>query len=59
MVIRTGVLLWIIGSFVAGFLIGASDKKSEYQTEIQALHIQIEKQNCEEMTWPKLKRSVE
>ena len=49
---------WLLVIFVLGAIAGSVERGRYYQIEINALHAQIEKQNCEEMTWPKLKRSV-
>lgn len=43
---------------VIGMLVGHYQRNEWKNIEIRALEKQIAKQNCDEMTWPKLKKSV-
>ena len=52
------IVFIIIIAYGLGAIITAFQLQSKYQLEIQALHTQIEKQNCEENTIPRLKKEL-
>lgn len=49
---------WLLVIFIAGAIAGSVERGNHYRLEIQALHTQIEKQNCEENTIPSLRKEL-
>ena len=59
MVLNNGTIAFVMFMFFSlAFMFGAYLQKSNYQDIVNALHTQIEKQNCEENTIPKLRKEL-
>ncbi len=52
------IVLSIIFTFILGIALGHIQEKVWHKIEVKALNKQIENQNCEENTIPKLKESI-
>ena len=56
---RNGDILMVAAiCFALGGLLGTACEVRKNHVEVQALHTQIEKQNCEENTIPRLRKEL-